>query len=196
MIARHLAQAKAQWCENERLRWSALLIVIILTSHSALLLSDYNQALEKKFAHESVLLARLRTASADAQWLDRAQEAQKHLQALKESVPLVDSAGLAQAELTALLTEQTRQAGLDQVAVRVEAALEVPDRPELWQVMARVDAVVPDAGALAAYLGRMADALPWVQIDRLELGEGNGNVQRMVVVVRAYYRQPVAEVLP
>lgn len=194
MIARHFAQAKAQWCENERLRWSALLIVIILTSHSALLLSDYNRTLEKNFDHESVLLARLRTASADAQWLDRAQAAQKHLQALKESVPLVESAGLAQAELTALLTEQARQAGLDQVAVRAEAALEVPDRPELWQVMARVDAVVPDAGALAAYLGRMADALPWVQIDRLELGEGN--VHRIAVVVRAYYRQPVAEVLP
>lgn len=194
MIARHLAQAKAQWRENGRLRWSALLIVIILTSHSALLLSDHNQALEKNFDHESVLLARLRTASADAQWLDRAQDARKHLQALKESVPLVDSAGLAQAELTALLTEQTRQAGLGQVAVRAEAALEVPDRPELWQVMARVDAVVPDAGALAAYLGRMAEALPWAQIDRLEISEGS--VQRMVVVVRAYYRQPVAEVLP
>ena len=62
----------------------------------------------------------------------------------------------------------------------------MPDYPEMWQVMARLDGQIPQYGQ-AAFLRALSEALPWIQAERLEIAEGDQ--PRTVLVVRGYYRQ-------
>src|SRR5690606_15840931 len=75
--------------------------------------------------------------------------------------------------------------------VRVETTLDVPGHPELWQVLARLDASVPP-GQLGPFLQAVSGGMPWIQVERLDLST-TAEGQRLVMTARAYYRKSSGE---
>lgn len=189
MIQAQWQRARQEWRQSRRLRLGTLVVLLVLGLHAAMSLSDRRGAVVEEYVRDARLLQRLEDASRESLWPQRAEQAQTALTGLRDTLPQVASSGLAQAELQAWLTQQAQVAGLQDPRVRVETTLEVPDRPELWQVLARLDATVPD-GTLAPFLRALSLGLPWIQAERLEVTEGRDT--RLTLVARGYYRRPDA----
>jgi hypothetical protein len=189
MMALRWEQVRQEWRQNRRFRLGLLVVLLVLGLQAVLMLSDRQQVLADVYGREAALLERLAEASRESAWPERADQAEAALAAARDTVPQVSSAGLAQAELQAWLSGQAASSGLQDPRVRAEATLDVPGQAELWQVIARLDAVVPP-GRLEGFLRALSTGLPWIQAERVEVTEGRDT--RLGVIVRAYYRKPAA----
>jgi hypothetical protein len=184
-----LQRMAAEWKSNPRLRWGALVVLAILGTHALLSLGDARQARINAYGKDLELLARLEGMRRQDEWGPRAGQAQAALKAMTARIPEVPSAGLAQAEMQSWLSTLAGEISLAEPRIKVEPALEVPDYPEMWQVMARLEGQLPQYGQGPA-LKTLSEGLPWIQVERMELGEGSA--PRMVIVVRSYFhRGPV-----
>lgn len=190
MMRARLAQLRAEWLRSRRLRLGALVVLVFLGLHLIFALSDDRALRMESYERDAELLAKLEEAGKESAWPARADEAEQALAALRQTVPEVASAGLAQAELQAWLAGRAAQAGLQETRVQAENTLEVPGRPELWQVVARLDGVFTAAG-VPRLLQLLDQGLPWIQVERMELSDGRQ--VRVSLVARAYYRKPAAE---
>lgn len=186
MMRARLEQLAAEWRQSRRLRLGALVVLVVLGLHLVLGLADGRQADMDAYRRDADLLARLQEAGKESGWPERADEAEAALQALEATLPEVASAGLAQAELQAWLAAQSAGSGLAEARVRAETTLDVPGHPQLWQVVARLDAQVPP-GRMPMLLRSLAEGLPWIQIERIDISQGRQT--QVSLVVRAYYRQ-------
>lgn len=190
-----LRQALGEWRQNRRLRLGAMAILLILGVQVAVSLSGRREATIGQYEQDALLLARIEQASRDDAWPARAAEVEARLTEVRESLPTARSDGLAQAELQAWLAGLAAGAGLQDVTIRVETSLAVPDQPGLWQVIARLDANVAP-GRISALARTLATA-PWVVAERIEIKSGTNS--RVSLVVRGYFRQDeagVAETTP
>ena len=84
--------------------------------------------------------------------------------------------------------KKAKDAGLTDAQVKVEDVLAVPGHPDFWQVMARIEGSVPAYGQ-AAFVRALAQGLPWLQVERLEIGEG-AQAAHASAVIRGYFRHP------
>lgn len=175
-----------EWRGSRRLRLGALVVLGILGTHAALVLSDGLHAREEAFRRDAQLLGRLEEASREAGWPARAKAAEAALAQERHAIPPARSDGLAQAEMQAWLTDLAAYAGLSGSTVRVETSLPVPGQPGTWQVLARLDAQASPA-AMPVLVRALTSALPWVRTERLEVGSGDN--ARVSLIVRGYYRQ-------
>lgn len=180
-----LQRLAREWRQSRRLRLGALAILVILGIHASLVLADRRHARAGEYARDAALLARLDEASRESAWPQRAAAAESALADVRNSIPAARSDGLAQAEMQAWLTDLAAFAGLASPAVRVETSLAVPGQDGLWQVLARLDAVVPD-GRLPVLVRTLSAALPWVRTERLDIEAGRDT--RVSLVVRGYFR--------
>ncbi len=185
-MAQPWQSVKAEWRASRRLRLAVLAAALILTAHLVGSLADYSAALSGRYRLERQLLDRMQAASAESAWPARASEAAERLSTLRDSIPPTASAGLAQAELQARLTQLASTAGLDHAVVRTEATVDVPGHPELWQVLARLDAELKPA-RLADAVQALSTASPWIQLDRLEI-HGPAPI-RVSLIARGYFRR-------
>lgn len=181
-----LQQMDAEWRQNRRLRLGALVVLVVLGLHFVLGLADGRQAAMVQYQRDADLLARLQEAGRESAWPERAIEAEAALAAVEATLPEVASAGLAQAELQAWLAGQAASTGLSEARVRAETTLDVPGHPELWQVVARLDAQVPE-GRMPMLLRALSGGLPWIQVERVDITQGRQT--QVSLVVRAYYRK-------
>lgn len=188
-----LQQARQEWRQNRRLRLGTMVVVLVLGVHLVLLLSDRQAAMAERYAQQADMLARLQDASREAAWPERATQAEEALAAERATIPAVPSAGLAQAELQAWLTAQGEAAQLQSARVTAETTLDVPGHPDLWQVIARIDAEVP-AGRLEPFLLAASAGLPWIQAEQLDVTEAEP--MRMGMIVRGYYQRADADAGP
>ena len=181
---------REEWRPNRRLRLGALAVLMILGTHAVLTLSDRRHATEAAYERDAELAARLEQVAREQEWPRRADQAEAVLARLRKSIPETASDGAAQAEVQAWLAEQAAAVGLETPQVRVETTLAVPGHPDLRQVLARLDAGLPD-GKLEGFTRALAAGLPWVQTERLELVVGPPG--RVAVIVRAYSRKPAEQ---
>ncbi|TKS52807.1 hypothetical protein E4582_11240 [Luteimonas yindakuii] len=191
MIATQRDRVLSEWRANRRLRLAVLVIVLVAGVHLALSASDRRALKIEEYRRDAELVERLRDASAESAWPARAEEAAQRLAEVHESLPQVASTGLAQAEIQAWLAQQAQAAGLGEPRVRVETTLDVPGHPELWQVLARLDATV-SPGGLGSFLHAVAGGLPWIQVERLDIST-TAEGQRLVLTARGYYRKPASD---
>lgn len=188
-MAPQLDRVLAEWRASRRLRLVVLVIVLVAGVHLALSASDRRAAAIEEYRRDAGLVERLREASAESAWPARAEAAEQQLVDMQDGMTEVASVGLAQAEIQAWLTQQAQDAGLAETNVRVESTLDVPGHPELWQVMARLDATLVE-GQLGPFLQAIAAGLPWIQAERLDVTSSlEGQGQRLVLTARGYYRK-------
>jgi len=187
VIASQRDRVLAEWRASRRLRLVVLVIMLVAGVHLSLSISDRRVATIEEYRRDAGLVERLREASAESSWPARADAAGEQLAQIQDSMTEVASVGLAQAEIQAWLTQQAQGAGLADINVRVETTLDVPGHPELWQVMARLDATVAE-GRLGPFLQALAAGLPWIQAERLDISSTTEG-QRVVLTARGYYRK-------
>lgn len=186
MISAQWGQLRQQWQANRRLRLGVMIVILVVGLHLVMGLGDRNRELAEQYRQDAGLLARLDEASRESAWPDYAAQAEAALAVEREAIPEVTSAGLAQAELQTWLSAQASAASLAEPRVRAETTLEVPGHEDLWQVIARLDGMVPEHG-LQGFVRALSQGLPWVQVERLEVTEGRGT--RVSLIVRGYYRR-------
>lgn len=180
-----LQRLAAEWRANRRLRYGALAILLILGAQLSWSLADRRTAMETEYTRDDALFGRLQEASTESSWPQRAAAAEKALAGMRHSIPAARSDGLAQAEMQAWLADLAAHANLASPTVRVESSLAVPGQPDVWQVLARLDADATPA-SLPVLVRTLGVARPWVATERLAVQSG-GNM-RVSLVVRGYFR--------
>lgn len=188
MIRAWWQRARDEWRASRRLRIAGLVALAFVAFHLLAALERAREASADQYRNDMELQARLEGMRGQKAWQGRATRAQAALETMRERMPEVTGAGLAQAELQSWLGDLSTQSALTESRIRVEDAIDVPDHPDLWQVVARLDAQVPQYGD-AALLRALSTGLPWIQVERLEIGEGTP--ARLGLVVRGYYRRAV-----
>ncbi len=178
------------WHANPRLRIAAMVALVILVANAWSVMDHQRQARveawQRDFKLDKGMQAMIREAPA---WVLRERKAADKLVDMQAQLSTVDQPGLAKADMQAGLTQLAKDAGLTDAQVKVEDVLAVPGHPDFWQVMARIEGSVPAYGQ-ASFVRALAQGLPWMQVERLEIGEGTQSVHASAVV-RGYFRHPV-----
>ena len=109
--------------------------------------------------------------------------------------PILDETCLpeVEAQVQAWLTDFAKAQTIAEPTVKVQEVLDVPGQPGLVQVLARLDGQLP-AFSQRVLAKRLAAALPWVQVERLEIGDQEA--AKLSMVVRAYYRRAPGAMTP
>ncbi|MFN3703335.1 hypothetical protein [Thermomonas sp.] len=181
-----LENLSAQWSGNRRLRMAVLVALVVLTLHMLDGLSRYREAAMQAQASDARLMRGLAELAAQPEWVARAKQAETELEVLRRQMRTVSSAGQVQAEIQVWLTEFAKTQNLANPTVKVQEVLDVPGHPTLVQVLARLDGNLPAFSQRALVRG-LAAALPWIQVERLEIGDQGA--AKLSLVVRAYYRR-------
>lgn len=189
MSNRKLEQLRNEWRSNQRLRYGTMVIVVILGVQGMFMLSDAVDRRIAAYADDVEMQARLEGMRTEAHWPARAEKTRGMLDAVIGRIPEVSGKGMAQAESQAWLTRLAADQGIVEPRVKVEDTVDVDAYPDMWQVISRLEGTLPDHGQ-AAFMRALADALPWVQVERIEIAEGAA--PRVVVTFRSYYRKAVA----
>jgi hypothetical protein len=184
MIGQRLAGVRGQWRENRRLRLAVLVVLVILGVQALGVIGKWSAAAAERQLADMKLRERLDLIGAQPEWLDRADEAEAELDLMQRQMLTVASAGQAQAEVHAWLSEFAKSGGVADPTIKVEQVLDVPGQPALVQVLARLEGKLPAFGHAAVVRG-VSWGLPWIQAERLEVGEQ----ARVNLVVRSYYRR-------
>lgn len=190
MIRIYWQRAVTEWQANRRLRLAALVALVFAALQVVSMLEQRRQAFAAQYDSDLELQARLEGMREQKDWDQRAGQAQTALEEMRQRMPAVGSAGLAEAEMQNWLTGLATENALAESRIRVEKTLEVPGYPDMWQVMGRLDAQIPQYGN-AGLLRGLSQGLPWIQAERLEIGAGTS--ARLALVVRGYYRREPAQ---
>lgn len=181
-------RVRQEWRQNARLRWGALVIVLILGARVALSLVDERADVAKQYARDAELFARLDATAQETAWPRRAKSAEAARDELVRGLREARNDGAARADLQAWLGTLATDAVLTQPVVQVEAVLDVPGYPELRQAVARIEGTVPTHLDVAPFARGLAAGLPWIQAEQFEVGEAQP--VKVLAIVRAYYRKP------
>ena len=188
-----LENMAAQWRDNHRLRMAVLVALVVLALHLLDGLGRHRETAMQAQASDARLGQRLAQLAAQPEWRARAKQAEDELDVLRREMRVVSSNGQAQAEVQAWLTDFAKAQTIAEPTVKVQEVLDVPGHPGLVQVLARLDGQLP-AFSQRALAKRLAAALPWVQVERLEIGDQE--VAKVSMVVRAYYRRAPGAMTP
>lgn len=186
---RVLRQLRDDWRANPRLRYGGMVIVAILCVQLLLMLSDQIDKRKAAYTGDLEMLARLEGMRSERAWPARAKQVQAKLQDVSDGIPEVTGKGMAQAEMQAWLTRLAQDQGLTETHIKIEDTVDVDAYPEFWQVLSRLEGKLPAHGH-EAFMRALAEALPWVQAERLDVQSGDN--PRVVVTFRSYYRKPPA----
>ncbi len=176
----------ADWRSNVRLRIGAMVALAILVANLLAAMERAKDVRIQAYERDARLDASMREMSREPAWVERAAQARQQLGQMREGLPAVERAGLVKAEMQVWLTRLAQDTGLVAPQIKVEEALEVPEHPDFWQVVARLEGTLPQYGH-GPFVRALAEGLPWVQVERMELTEGKA--ARVSVVVRGYYRR-------
>lgn len=183
---RGLKQLSSQWHSTPRLRYGAMVIAAILGMQGLFVLSDQVHKRAARYSDDMEMLARLEGLRKETWWPERAGEVKDVLGAVTARIPEVAGKGMAQAESQAWLARLAAEQKLEEPIVKVEDTVDVDGYPDMWQVISRLEGKLPAHGH-EAFMRGLADGLPWVQAERIEVAEGGA--PRVVVTFRSYYRK-------
>ncbi|WP_313256495.1 hypothetical protein [Stenotrophomonas acidaminiphila] len=183
-------QLRDEWRSNPRLRYGAMVIVAILGMQGVFMLSDQVRERMTTYASDMEMLARLEGVRKETWWPERASKAAELLEAVTGRIPEVTGKGMAQAESQAWLTRLAAEQRVGESRVKVEDTVDVDGYPDMWQVISRLEGNLPSHGH-EAFMRALAEALPWIQVERIEVGEGE--TPRVVATFRSYYRKGVPD---
>lgn len=178
----------AEWRHNRRLRVGVMVVAAILGSHFVLDLRDQTTAALEQAREEASTRQRLGEATAERAWPVRARAAATQRDVLLKSIPKADTEGAAQAHLQAWLVAIASETIIVDATTRIDSTVDVEGFPDLSQIVARLEGTVPTATALEPVVRALAEGQPWIQVDELQIAEGEP--VRVRAIVRGLYRLP------
>ena len=163
------SQLLAELRQNIRLRFGLWLIIVILMSYTIIRLNDYNKRLNQEYQEAAIHLNRLQTVANQTYWEDRARQALSSRYHLEGRLWQASTKGLAQANFQKWLNTQLTRAKIDEnVQLKVDAAKNVANVANVWQVTAKLDANF-EAKKFNLLLETLTKNLQLTKIERLNI---------------------------
>ena len=184
-IAQRIAQMRAEWMANPRLRLGVTAILVILVIYVLMVLADWRAALHATYQQRTLQLYKVQALSGRDEWLKRAEDARLLDKALQSEIPNAATIGLAQAEVQTWM-RQIMQAFGPKMASESHAPVQVTGSPTLWRIPITIRGVVSVA-QLQEILRRIesSDRLTVVDSMTVSMVRDSPNVSLTAV---AYYR--------
>jgi len=184
-MSKPLDQLLKELRKNTRLRLGIWLIIAILMGYAFTLVDDYHAKLVQNYNGALSQLRQLQTIALQTQWDDRALQANQLRTHLEAQLWQAETKGLAQAVFQTWLQQKIQQAHIQSPGVRIDAMVEVPHFPDLWQVSAMVIAdFVPEN--LQSLLLEIAKNPRLVVTERLDIHKA-GKL-KFTLIIRAYFK--------
>lgn len=165
-----LKQAHQEIVANTRLRFGVWLALAVILFYLVLVLSDLRVQYEteaRRLAEQAVRTDAVLTA---ADWQERAAESNALRLAIEARFWRADSRGIARAKLENWLRDRARDAGMQQLQIDIEPAMQLGGYPHLWRVGAQVQSR-HHGGAIRRWLAELAAEEQLIQIERLEVAD-------------------------
>lgn len=181
-----IEQLQLQWRQNSRLRLGGLLVCAILSGYVLLLAGDYRDQLLEDYAQQQLRLRKLQNISKQAEWPQRAEQAQARLLRVEGLLWQAESKGLAQATLQSWFNRNLPKIGLRDLKVDTELAHEIPGGKGMWQATANLDGVL-DRGQVVKLLGLLELHDKLITIEQLKITRTRKGF-RMQLQLRAWFQ--------
>ncbi|MDP2006312.1 MAG: hypothetical protein Q8K45_11605 [Rubrivivax sp.] len=202
-----LAQARAEWRTNARLRLGLWLVLGIVWLYALLSASDLVAAQRTAARQGAEDLTRLRSIAAQSIWYERATQARQQLDALQDMAWVEPERALAEAALQDWVTVLAGKIGIalrERNLLRAEAAAPRPadagsaprvaELPAAYSTLRMRLAFEFTPASLVSLLNELAQTERWVRVDRLRvLQTGKPAIVELelaAVALRAPGRQP------
>lgn len=147
LLATLLAQVRAEFQANARLRWGGLLIAAIMLFYLWLVLSDLRTQMQGDYVQLVQRRDKITSLAGQEEWLQRAEQARVLRDALQAQIPSVETLGLAQASVQSLARDLISASG-KQLRVQAETATEVGRGSGIWRVPVVISGGMAPAAAL------------------------------------------------
>lgn len=147
LLATLLAQVRAEFQANARLRWGGLLIASIMVFYLWLVLSDLRTQMQADYVQLVQRRDKITSLAGQEEWLQRAEQARVLRDALQAQIPSVETLGLAQASVQSLARDLISASG-KQLRVQAETATEVGRGSGIWRVPVVISGGMAPAAAL------------------------------------------------
>ncbi len=147
LLATLLAQVRAEFQANARLRWGGLLIAAITVFYLWLVLSDLRTQMQADYVQLVQRRDKITSLAGQDEWLQRAEQARVLRDALQAQIPSVETLGLAQASVQSLARDLISASGKP-LRVQAETATEVGRDSGIWRVPVVISGGMAPAAAL------------------------------------------------
>ncbi|MBU3023403.1 hypothetical protein [Aestuariibacter sp. A3R04] len=178
-------QAVEQTRNNQRLRISLWLILVILVCYPLLVLSEYNQEIRSDIASALERESKIVRTASEKQWFDRAEGLTALSQRLDSAFWLAATTGTAKATLYQTLSDWSQKHELDQVQIRLEDPLPVEGQSNLYRIAGQIDTVFDVENSLN-FLRDVETHTPQVIVERMEISQRTRPVHR--IMIASYFK--------
>ena len=182
-LARLVADFRAEFAANARLRLGLWVVAAVLLFYLALLQADRVTTAYADYAAEAERLARSQALLEREDWPQLLQAERAANQALAKSFWQADTQGLAQARVQAELADIADRLELRDVRIQPGLTQPVPEAPGLWRVQAQFSAAY-DPGAQLKVLHALAIHPKKLTVERIDLHQAS---PRLLLILSAYF---------
>lgn len=176
---------REEWRSNPRLRWGALIALVIGFLYLCLVLADWRRDLHEQYQQRTLQLYKMTALAGQEHWLARAQNAQSVEKALQAEVPNAATIGLAQAEVQTFVRQLINAFGR-KLGSDAHPPAEVAGQPGLWRIPVTIRGMVSQP-QMVEILRRVEDWDRLVVIDEFSFTFVKG-APNMSMTLVAYYR--------
>ena len=170
--------------QNIRLRLGLWGIIGLLLSYALVFINTYQGKIKQEHQEALHRLHQLQTVAKQTQWPQRANQTHQLLQQLEAKLWRAETKGLAQAMFQSFLQEEIYFAQFDNPRLEMQAPLDVPNYPEVWQVTAQLNAgIIPTR--LYQFLSMLLQNPQLIVIEKLDI-----RFSRINLTVSAYFLKP------
>ena len=184
-FAERIAQVRAEWSGNPRLRLGVGLVVVIMVVYLLMVLADLRSELHAQYQQRTMQLYKVQALAGKDEWLRRAEDARSLDTALKSEVPAAATIGLAQAEVQTWM-RQIMQAYGPRMTSESHAPVQVAGEPGVWRIPITVRGLV-SVQQLQEILRRIEGANRLTVVDSMTVTMVR-DVPNVSITAMAYYR--------
>ncbi|HSD17992.1 MAG TPA: GspMb/PilO family protein [Thermomonas sp.] len=180
-----IRKIREEWNSNPRLRWGALIAIVIGFLYLCLVLVEWRRDLHDQYQQRTLQLYKMTALAGQDQWLARAQAAQAVEKALQAEIADAATIGLAQAEVQTFVRQLVNAFGR-RLASDAQPPSEVTGQPGLWRIPVTLRGIVGQ-GPMMEILRRVeeSDRLMVIEEFSFTFVQGSPNMSMTLV---AYYR--------
>lgn len=173
-------QAVEQTKNNQRLRISLWLILVILVCYPLLVLSEYNQEIRSDIAKALERESKIVRTANEKQWFDRAEELTALSLRLDNAFWSAATTGTAKALLYQTLSDWSQKNDLERVQIRLEDPLPVEGQGNVYRIAGQIDSEFHANNSLAL-LRELEAHSPKVIVERMEISQRARPIHRIMI---------------